>query len=97
VQPLRGRCLTLLLEKPSTRTRLSFEVGVQEMGGHLIVANAQELQLGRGEPVADTSRMLSLYTHGVIYRTTSMQAARERRARANLSAELAELQRSEPQ
>lgn len=69
-RPLVGRAVVLLLEKPSTRTRLSFEVGVQEMGGQLIAVMAQDLQLGRGEPLEDTARMLSRYAHAVVYRTT---------------------------
>lgn len=68
-QPLQGRSVAILLEKASTRTRLSFEVGVHELGALPITLVARDTQLGRGEPLEDTARMLSGYVHGVVYRT----------------------------
>jgi ornithine carbamoyltransferase len=66
---LAGRSVAILLEKASTRTRLSFEVAVAELGGHPITIQARDSQLGRGEPIEDTARMLSRYVHAVVYRT----------------------------
>ncbi len=68
-RPLEGRSVAILLEKASTRTRLSFEVGIHELGGLPITLIARDTQLGRGEPVEDTAHMLSGYVHGVVYRT----------------------------
>src|SRR5579864_1671626 len=59
--PLRGRTLALLFEKPSTRTRVSFTVGMQQLGGDVINLSPSDSQLGRGETVADTARVLSRY------------------------------------
>ncbi len=67
--PLEGRSVAILLEKASTRTRLSFEVGVHELGALPVTMVARDTQLGRGEPIEDTARMLSGYVHGVVYRT----------------------------
>ena len=66
---LRGRSIALIFEKPSTRTRVSFEVGVAELGGHPVVLSAGELQLGRGETIQDTGRVLSRYVDAVVLRT----------------------------
>jgi ornithine carbamoyltransferase len=66
---LRGRSIALIFEKPSTRTRVSFEVGVAELGGHPVVLSAGELQLGRGETIQDTGRVLSRYVNAVVLRT----------------------------
>ena len=68
-RPLAGRSIALLFEKASTRTRISFEVGVHELGGQPVPLQAQHLQIGRGEPLADTIRILSRYLHAVVYRT----------------------------
>ena len=68
-QPLQGRTLVLIFEKPSTRTRVSFEVGMQELGGRVIVLEGDASQLGRGESVADTARVLSRYVDAIMIRT----------------------------
>jgi ornithine carbamoyltransferase len=69
-RPLAGKKLALIFEKPSTRTRVSFEVGMKEMGGEVIVLEQQGSQLGRGETVADTARVLSRYVDAIMLRTT---------------------------
>ncbi|MEC7522245.1 MAG: ornithine carbamoyltransferase [Myxococcota bacterium] len=68
-RPLAGKTVVILLEKASTRTRVSFEVGVHELGGHPLTLISQHTQLGRGEPLSDTARMFSGYAHAVVYRT----------------------------
>ena len=66
---LRGRSVALIFEKPSTRTRVSFEVGVAELGAHPLVISSTELQLGRGETIEDTGRVLSRYVDAIVLRT----------------------------
>ena len=66
---LTGRSVALIFEKPSTRTRVSFEVAVTELGGHAVVLSAAELQLGRGETIQDTGRVLSRYVDAIVLRT----------------------------
>ncbi|OGP92283.1 MAG: ornithine carbamoyltransferase [Deltaproteobacteria bacterium RBG_16_54_18] len=68
-RPLEGKALAMVFEKPSTRTRVSFEVGMYQLGGHALSLNPQESQLGRGEPIADTARVLSRYVDGIMIRT----------------------------
>ena len=67
--PLQGKTLAMIFEKPSTRTRVSFEVGMKQLGGEAIVLNANELQIGRGETIADTARVLSRYVDVIMLRT----------------------------
>ncbi|MGC6485206.1 MAG: ornithine carbamoyltransferase [Candidatus Puniceispirillales bacterium] len=67
---LAGRTIALIFEKPSTRTRVSFEVGIHEMGGTPLVLKSDEMQLGRGETVADTARVLSRYVDAIMIRTS---------------------------
>ncbi len=66
--PLQGKILAMIFEKSSTRTRVSFEVGMLELGGHALNLSMKELQLGRGETVADTAKVLSRYVDGIMYR-----------------------------
>jgi ornithine carbamoyltransferase len=70
-RPLEGRTLALIFEKPSTRTRVSFEVAMRRLGGDVVVLSAKEMQLGRGETVADTARVLSRYVDAIMLRTDS--------------------------
>ena len=67
--PLRGKVLALVFERPSTRTRISFDVGMQELGGRCIMLTGHEMQLGRGETIADTARVLSRYVDAIMIRT----------------------------
>lgn len=68
-RPLEGKSIAVVFEKASTRTRLSFDVGIHELGAHPVTLISKDTQLGRGEPVEDTARMLSRYVHGAVYRT----------------------------
>ena len=66
---LAGKAVALIFEKPSTRTRVSFEVGIALMGGHPLSLSSNELQLGRGETIEDTGRVLSRFVHAIVLRT----------------------------
>ncbi len=68
-QPLQGQTWALIFAKSSTRTRVSFEVGIRELGGQAIFLNATDIQLGRGEPICDTARVLGRMVHGTVFRT----------------------------
>ncbi|MEO6567534.1 MAG: ornithine carbamoyltransferase, partial [Opitutaceae bacterium] len=68
-RPLAGQTWAMIFSKPSTRTRVSFEVGLHELGGHALFLNKNDIQLGRGESVEDTARVLSRFVHGLIVRT----------------------------
>jgi len=70
---LPGKTLAMVFSKSSTRTRVSFEVGMYQLGGHALFLNANDIQLGRGEPVADTARVLSRMVDGIMIRTYSHQ------------------------
>jgi ornithine carbamoyltransferase len=76
-QPLRGQSWALIFSKSSTRTRVSFEVGIRELGGQVLFLNASEIQLGRGEPIKDTARVLSRMIHGAVIRTFAQSDVEE--------------------
>ena len=75
--PLRHQCWALLFSKSSTRTRVSFEVGIRELGGDVLFLNASEIQLGRGEPIKDTARVLGRMIHGAVIRTFAQSDVEE--------------------
>jgi ornithine carbamoyltransferase len=83
-RPLAGRALALIFEKPSTRTRVSFEVAMRRLGGDVVVLSAREMQLGRGETVADTARVLSRYVDAIMLRTDSESKLQELAAAATV-------------
>jgi len=68
-RPLNGKNIAMIFEKASTRTRVSFEVGIHDLGGNAVIMNANETQLGRGEPIRDTARVLSRYVDAIMIRT----------------------------
>jgi ornithine carbamoyltransferase len=70
---LKGRTLAMIFEKPSTRTRVSFEVAMRQLGGHVVVLTDSESQIGRGESMADTARVLSRYVDAIMIRTDNPQ------------------------
>jgi ornithine carbamoyltransferase len=76
-RPLAGKSVALIFDKPSTRTRLSLEIAVVELGGHPVVVNAQSSQMGRGEPIRDTARVMSRMVDAITFRTSSHQRVQE--------------------
>ncbi len=72
-----GRMLALIFEKASTRTRVSFEVAIEELGGHAVIIGRNDSQLGRGEPIKDTARVMARYCHGIMVRTFAHEGAQE--------------------
>ncbi len=75
--PLEGKTLAMVFEKPSTRTRVSFEAGMYQLGGNALFLNPQDTQLGRGEALADTARVLSRYVEGIMIRTFAQERVEE--------------------
>ena len=76
-KPLAGLTLAMIFMKSSTRTRVSFEVGTYQLGGHALFLSPRDVQLGRGEPIADTARVLSRYVNGIMIRTFAHQDIEE--------------------
>ncbi len=76
-RPLEGKTLAMIFMKASTRTRVSFEVGTFQLGGHALFLSPRDVQLGRGEPIADTARVLSRYVDGIMIRTFAHQDVEE--------------------
>ncbi len=71
--PLTGRMLAMVFEKPSTRTRMSFNIGMRQLGGQVAILNTDDLQLGRGETIADTARVMSRYVDAIMLRANAHQ------------------------
>ena len=76
-KPLAGQTWAMMFSKSSTRTRVSFEVGIHELGGRPLFLNANDIQLGRGEPIKDTARVLGRMVHGIVIRTFSQDEIEE--------------------
>ena len=83
-QPLAGQTWALIFSKSSTRTRVSFEVGVAELGGRPMFLSAADIQLGRGEPIKDTARVLGRMVHGAVFRTFAQTDVEEFARYANI-------------
>lgn len=75
--PLKGKSLAMIFMKASTRTRVSFEVGTWQLGGHALFLSPRDIQLGRGEPVGDTARVLARYVDGIMIRTFDHEEVEE--------------------
>jgi ornithine carbamoyltransferase len=76
-RPLQGKTLAMVFAKSSTRTRVSFEVGTLQLGGHALFLSSRDIQLGRGEPIRDTARVLSRYVDGIMIRTFAHEDVEE--------------------
>ncbi len=83
-KPLAGKSLAMIFMKASTRTRVSFEVGAWQLGGHALFLSPRDVQLGRGEPIADTARVLSRYVDGIMIRTYKHNEVQELAAHATV-------------
>lgn len=81
---LRGKTLAMIFEKNSTRTRVSFEVGMYQLGGHALFLSSKESQIGRGEPVEDTARVLARYCDGIMIRTFAQAEVEELAQKASI-------------
>jgi ornithine carbamoyltransferase len=73
-KPLAGKMLAMIFEKPSTRTRVSFDVGMRQLGGETLFLSGTEMQLGRAETIGDTAKVLSRYVDAIMIRTTDHNA-----------------------
>ncbi|TAK48557.1 MAG: ornithine carbamoyltransferase [Xanthobacteraceae bacterium] len=83
-RPLAGKTLAMIFEKPSTRTRVSFDIAMRQLGGEAIMLTGQEMQLGRGETIADTARVLSRYVDAIMIRILSPESLMELAAHATV-------------
>ena len=83
-RPLAGKVLAMVFDKPSTRTRVSFDVGMRQLGGETIMLTGREMQLGRGESIADTARVLSREVDAIMIRMLDHEAMRELAAHATV-------------
>jgi ornithine carbamoyltransferase len=83
-RPLAGKTLAMIFDRPSTRTRVSFDIGMRELGGETIMLTGAEMQLGRGETIADTARVLSRYVDAIVIRILSENDMREMAAHATI-------------
>lgn len=83
-RPLAGKSLAMIFLKSSTRTRVSFEVGATQLGGHALFLSSRDIQIGRGEPIADTARVLSRYVDGIMIRTFAQRDVEELAAAATV-------------
>ena len=83
-KPLEGKTLAMIFERPSTRTRVSFDVGMRQLGGESIMLTGAEMQLGRGETIADTARVLSRYVDAIMIRILNHDALLELAAHATV-------------
>ena len=81
---LSGRALAMIFEKPSTRTRVSFEVAMKQLGGHVVILSPNEMQIGRGETIADTARVLSRYVDVIMMRTNKVTKLSELASHAEI-------------
>jgi len=95
-RPLEGRVLAMIFDKPSTRTRVSFDVAMRQLGGETIVLSGKEMQLGRGETLADTARVLSRYVDAIMIRILDHDALAELAAHATVPVINGLTQRSHP-
>jgi len=76
-RPLQGKTLAMIFDKPSTRTRVSFQVGMHQLGGEVVMISPTDSQLGRGETIADTARVLSRYVDAIMFRTDAVERLTE--------------------
>src|SRR5262249_37672831 len=83
-KPLAGKVLAMVFDKPSTRTRVSFDVGMRQLGGETIMLTGKEMQLGRGESIADTARVLSRYVDAIMIRMLDHGAMKQLAANATV-------------
>jgi len=83
-RPLSGKLLAMIFEHPSTRTRVSFDVAMRQLGGETLLLPAGDMQLGRGETVADTARVLSRYVDAIMVRSKSHEKVKELAAHATV-------------